>query len=63
MTGIEDLFIVICKYTVAVFRHSRRGHQISLWVVVVNVRKAEKYCPGGTGILNLKKIIVMYVFQ
>ena len=28
-----DLFI-ICKYTVAVFRHSRRGHQISLWMVV-----------------------------
>ena len=28
-----DLFI-ICKYTVAVFRHSRRGSQISLWMVV-----------------------------
>jgi hypothetical protein len=26
--------IIICKYTVAVFRHSRRGHQISLWMVV-----------------------------
>jgi hypothetical protein len=25
---------IICKYTVAVFRHSRRGHQISLQVVV-----------------------------
>jgi hypothetical protein len=25
---------IICKYTVAVFRHSRRGSQISLWVVV-----------------------------
>ena len=22
------------KFTVAVFRHTRRGHQISLWVVV-----------------------------
>jgi hypothetical protein len=26
----KDLFIIICKYTVAVFRHSRRGRQISL---------------------------------
>jgi hypothetical protein len=24
----------ICKYTVAVFRHPRRGHETSLWVVV-----------------------------
>jgi hypothetical protein len=32
----KDLFIYlfICKYTVAVFRHSRRGNQISLWMVV-----------------------------
>jgi hypothetical protein len=29
----KDLFI-ICKYTVAVFRHSRRESQISLWMVV-----------------------------
>jgi hypothetical protein len=29
----KDLFI-ICKYTVAVFRHPRRGHQISLQMVV-----------------------------
>jgi hypothetical protein len=29
----KDLFIV-CKYTVAVFRHTRRGHQISFQVVV-----------------------------
>ena len=29
----SDLFI-ICKYTVAVVGHTRRGHQISLWVVV-----------------------------
>jgi hypothetical protein len=28
------LFIVICKYTVAVFRHTRRGRQISLRMVV-----------------------------
>jgi hypothetical protein len=27
-------FINICKYTVAVFRHSRRGRQILLWMVV-----------------------------
>jgi hypothetical protein len=25
---------IICKYTIAVFRHSRRGHQISLRMVV-----------------------------
>jgi hypothetical protein len=30
----KDLFIIIHKYTVAVFRHTRRGHQISLWIVV-----------------------------
>jgi hypothetical protein len=30
----KDLFINICKYTVAVFRHSRRGSQISLRMVV-----------------------------
>jgi hypothetical protein len=29
----KDLFI-ICKYTEAVFRHSRRGRQISLRMVV-----------------------------
>jgi hypothetical protein len=28
---------IICKYTVAVFRHSRRGHQISLQMVVSHV--------------------------
>jgi hypothetical protein len=30
----KDLFIIIQKYTVAVFRRTRRGRQISLWVVV-----------------------------
>jgi hypothetical protein len=30
---LKDLFI-ICKYTVAVFRNNRRGHQISLQMVV-----------------------------
>jgi|UPI00001E64C1 hypothetical protein len=30
---IKDLFIVY-EYTVAVFRHSRRGHRISLQMVV-----------------------------
>jgi hypothetical protein len=30
---LKDSFI-ICKYTVAVFRHSRRGHQISLQMAV-----------------------------
>jgi hypothetical protein len=28
------LFIIICKYTVAVFRHTRRGSQILLRMVV-----------------------------
>ena len=30
----KDLFIIISKYTVAVFRHSRRGRQISLCMVL-----------------------------
>jgi hypothetical protein len=30
----KDLFTNICKYTVAVFRHSRRGSQILLRMVV-----------------------------
>jgi hypothetical protein len=30
----KDLFIIIRKYTVAVFRHTRRGRQVSLQVVV-----------------------------
>ena len=30
----KDLFIIIHKYTVAVFKHTRRGHQISLRLVV-----------------------------
>jgi hypothetical protein len=30
----KDLFIIICKYTLTVFRHTRRGHQISIWMVV-----------------------------
>jgi hypothetical protein len=34
LTPARDLFIIICKYTVAAFRHTRRGHQISLWIVV-----------------------------
>ena len=34
---LKELFInlfTICKYTVDVFRHTRRGHQISLWMAV-----------------------------
>jgi hypothetical protein len=30
----KDLFIILCKYTVAVFRHTRRGSQILLRMVV-----------------------------
>jgi hypothetical protein len=29
-----NLFIIICKYTAAVFRHTKRGCQISLWMVM-----------------------------
>ena len=31
---LKIYLFIICKYTVAVFRHSRRGSQISLWMVV-----------------------------
>jgi hypothetical protein len=40
LSGITEIFFlkiylfIICKYTVAVFRHTRRGHQISLQMVV-----------------------------
>ena len=37
LTFFIYLFIylfIICKYTVVVFRHPRRGHQISLLMVV-----------------------------
>jgi hypothetical protein len=30
----KDLFIYLNEYTVAVFRHTRRGHQIPLQMVV-----------------------------
>ena len=30
----KDLNIIIHKYTVAIFRHTRRGHQISLQMAV-----------------------------
>jgi hypothetical protein len=31
---LKIYLLIICKYTVAVFRHSRRGSQISLWMAV-----------------------------
>jgi hypothetical protein len=31
---LKIYLFIICKYIVAVLRHSRRGHQISLWMVV-----------------------------
>jgi hypothetical protein len=34
LLGPKGLFVIIHKYTVVVFRHPRRGHQISLRVVV-----------------------------
>jgi hypothetical protein len=33
----KDLFIIICKSNLAVFKCTRRGHQISLWMVVSHV--------------------------
>jgi hypothetical protein len=36
---------IICKYTVAVFRHSRRGHQILLQMVVGHHVVAEIWTP------------------
>jgi hypothetical protein len=32
--SFTNFFFIICKYTVAVFRHARRGRQISLQMVV-----------------------------
>jgi hypothetical protein len=34
MYFLKVYLFIICKYTVAVFRHSRRGSQISLQMVV-----------------------------
>jgi hypothetical protein len=31
---LKIYLFIICKYTIAVLRYSRRGHQISLWMVV-----------------------------
>jgi hypothetical protein len=44
----KDLFIT-CKYTVAVFRHTRRGRQISLQVVVSH------HVVAGIWTLDLRK--------
>jgi hypothetical protein len=43
------LFIIICKYTVAVFRHTRRGRQILLRMVVSH------HVVAGTWTLDLWK--------
>jgi hypothetical protein len=48
MIFLKDLFI-ICKYTVAVFRHSRRGSQISLRMVVSH------HVVAGIWTLDLRK--------
>jgi hypothetical protein len=31
---LKIYLFIVCKYTVAVLRYSRRGHQVSLWMVV-----------------------------
>jgi hypothetical protein len=43
------LFIIICKYTVAVFRHTRRGSQILLRMVVSH------HVVAGIWTLDLRK--------
>jgi nuclear pore complex protein Nup62 len=45
----KDLFIIICKYTVAVFRHTRRGSQILLRMVVSH------HVVAGIWTLDLRK--------
>jgi hypothetical protein len=42
-------FIIICKYTVAVFRHTKRGSQISLLMVVSH------HVVAGIRTLDLRK--------
>jgi hypothetical protein len=32
--SLRIYLLIICKYTVPVFRHTRRGRQISLWMVM-----------------------------
>jgi hypothetical protein len=46
---LKIYLFIICKYTVAVFRHSRRGHQISLRVVVSH------HVVAGIWTLDLRK--------
>ena len=46
---LKIYFINICKYTVAVFRHSRRGSQILLWMVVSH------HVVAGIWTLDLRK--------
>jgi hypothetical protein len=45
----KDLFIIICKYTVAVFRHTRRGSPILLRMVVSH------HVVAGIWALDLRK--------
>jgi hypothetical protein len=45
----KDLFIILCKYTVAVFRHTRRGSQILLRMVVSH------HVVAGIWTLDLRK--------
>jgi hypothetical protein len=45
----KDLFIILCKYTVAVFRHTRRGSQILLQMVVSH------HVVAGIWTLDLRK--------
>jgi hypothetical protein len=46
---LKDLFIILCKYTVAVFRHTRRGSQILLQMVVSH------HVVAGIWTLDLRK--------
>jgi hypothetical protein len=46
---LKIYLFIICKYIVAVFRHSRRGSQISLWMVVSH------HVVAGIWTLDLRK--------
>jgi hypothetical protein len=55
----KDLFIIIHKYTVAVFRRTRRGRQISLQVVV-----SHRVVAGiSNQVLGLKVCTTMSIFK
>jgi len=51
----KDLLIIISKYTVAVFRHTRPGHQISLPMVVSHHVVAGIWTPSRRAVSALNR--------